>query len=184
VFILAGLGGIITPGLLGMHLSLIHNIVHLASGALALWMGYSDDSKKAYTFSVAFGSVYVLLGLAGFIFGSPGYPGVGHMEADENLLRIIPNAFELGTSDHFVHIILGVAFLGAAYLWKKRDDVTGRAIVNEQGRTSGSHFRRTQGASDVFRKNSESDLKDASLGRSDINRPIDKSRRKDFENRI
>lgn len=192
-FIVAGLGGIVMPGLMGMHLSMTHNIVHLASGALALWVGFSDDSRKAYTFCIAFGSVYGLLGLAGFVFGQEGYPGVGHMEADTNLLRIIPNVFELGTSDHILHILLGVAFIGSAYMWKKRDDVAGRSIVNEQGRTYGRNTTTTRGftgssrgagTSDVFRQNSESDLKDASLGRSDINRPIDRNRRTDFENRI
>ena len=178
-FILAGLGGIVMPGLLGMHLSLTHNLVHLVSGALALWCGYSDDPRKAYTFSIAFGSVYGLLGIAGFVFGNPGYPGVGHMEADQNLMRIIPNVFELGTADHIVHVLLGVAFLGSAYVWKKRNDVAGRSIVNEQARTS-----QTTKADYNFRQNSQSDLKDASLGRSDINRPIDKNRRSDFESRI
>jgi hypothetical protein len=186
-FVIAGLGGIVMPGMLGMHLSLLHNIVHLASGALALWCGYSDDSKKAYMFSVAFGSVYSLLGIAGFVFGSPGYPGVGHMEADENLLRVIPNAFELGTADHVVHILAGAAFLVGAYVWKNRNDVTGRTIVNEQGRNyrDRSTLSTRQGSSsDVFRKNSESNLKDANLGRSDISRPIDKGRRSDFERRV
>lgn len=195
-FIVAGLGGIVMPGLLGMHLSLLHNIVHLASGALALWCGYSDDAKKAYTFCVAFGVVYGLLGIAGFVFGQPGYPGVGHMEADENLLRVIPNAFELGTADHVVHILLGVVFIGAAYIWKSRNDYTGRTIVNEQGRTYNKTERvirddrrdvdvvGRQPSENNFRTNAESDLKDADLGRSDINRHIDRSRRSEFEKRI
>lgn len=181
-FVVAGLGGIVMPGLLGMHLSLLHNIIHLASGGLALWVGYSDDPRKAYTFCIAFGAVYGILGIAGFVFGSPGYPGVGHMEADDNLLRIIPNAFELGTMDHIVHILLSVAFIGSAFAYKKRHDVAGRSSVRDHSRTSGSHT--TTNARDDFRQNSQSDLKDASLGRSDINRPIDKSRRTDFENRI
>jgi Domain of unknown function (DUF4383) len=175
-FIVVGLGGIVMPGMLGMHLSLLHNIVHLSSGALALWVGYSDDSRKAYTFCIAFGAVYGLLGIAGFVFGSPGFPGVGYMEADDNLLRIIPNAFELGTSDHFIHIFLGVAFIGSVFASRRKGVFT-------QKRSSGSD-RETKGPSDIFRKNSESDLRDASLGRSDINRRIDKSRRNEFETRI
>lgn len=183
-FVIVGLGGIVMPGLLGMHLSLLHNIIHLASGALALWCGYSDDAKKAYAFCVAFGTVYGLLGIAGFVFGKPGYPGVGHMEADENLLRIIPNALELGTMDHFVHIALGVVFLVTAYVWKSRNDVTGRTIVNEQGRTYRATTRTRQPSDYNFRTNAESDLKDADLGASDISRPIDRSRREEFERRI
>jgi hypothetical protein len=180
-FIIAGLGGIVMPGLLGMHLSLLHNLVHLASGALALWVGYGDDPRKAYTFSLAFGVFYGLLGIVGFLLGGPGYPGVGHMESDDNLLRVIPNVFELGTMDHIVHLLLGVVFIGAAYAWKKRDAVAGRSVINEQGRTYGE---RNRGTGDVFRTNSQSDLKDAELGRSDINRPIDRNRRDDYESRI
>lgn len=182
-FIVAGLGGIVMPGLLGMHLSLLHNIIHLASGALALWCGYSDDAKKAYTFCAAFGTVYGLLGLAGFVFGIPGFPGVGHMEADENLLRIIPNALEFGTMDHFVHVALSVVLLVTAFVWKSRNDITGRSIVNEQGRTYGE--TRTRQPSDYnLRTNAESDLKDADLGESDVSRPIDRQRREEFERRI
>lgn len=148
--ILAGIGGIVLPGLMGMHLSLLHNLIHLFSGAFALWSGYSDNSRRAYVFSVAFGLVYGFLGIVGFLFGKPGYPGVGHMEADENLLRVIPNAFELGTADHVVHLILGFAFLVSAYM-TSRERMTG--VVK------GS-----------YRVKSETNLKDTNLGRSDINR--------------
>lgn len=175
--LLVGIGGIAMPGMLGMHLSLSHNLIHLVSGGLGLWSGYTDDSRKANTFCMAFGAIYGLLGLAGFAFGRPGFPGVGNMQVDQNLLRLIPNALEFGTSDHVVHIILGVAFLGSALVWKNR---------HNQDYRSGRRYTETSpgGGKDVFRKNSESDLRDASLGRSDINRPIDESRRKEFENRI
>lgn len=189
VFVLAGLGGIIMPGMFGLHLSLAHNIVHLASGALALWCGYADDPKKSYNFCIGFGLVYGLLGLAGFVFGEPGYPGVGHMEADENLMRLIPNAFELGTADHLLHIALGAVFLLSAYAWKKKHDDVGRSIVDVQGRTY-----RHEAPSDVFRTtgsldktdflNSQRNLKDADLGSSDVNRRSDQDRRSDFEGRI
>ena len=149
-FIIAGLGGIVLPGLMGMHLSLLHNSIHLASGALALWSGYATDSRRAYVFSLAFGIVYSFLGIVGFLFGQPGYPGVGHMEADENLLRIIPNAFELGTADHVVHLFFGAAFLVSAILTARQKNA---------GIVKGS-----------YRVNSEINLKDSSLGRSDINR--------------
>lgn len=178
-FIIAGLGGIVMPGMLGMHLSMSHNVIHLASGGLALWCGYSDDPRKAYNFALSFGIVYGLLGLAGFVFGEPGYPGVGHMEADENLLRVIPNVLEFGTADHTVHVLVAAAFLGAAYAWKKRRDVTSRSNVTRT--TTSSEVFRTQ--SDDL-SNYDRNLKDASLGRDDINRRSDLDRRSDFENRV
>lgn len=175
-FVVAGLAGIVMPGMLGMHLSFAHNLIHLLSGALAIWVGYSDDPKKAYNFAVAFGSVYGLLGLAGFIIGNPGYPGVGHMEADQNLLRVIPNVLEFGTADHTVHIIIAAAFLASAYAWKKQNKYVAR--------TTGTTVTEPRTTKDVFLRDSESNLKDASLGRSDINRRADLDRRTDFENRI
>lgn len=184
VFVLAGLAGIIMPGLFGLHMSFIHNFVHLISGALALWCGYADDPKKSYNFCIGFGLVYGLLGVAGFVFGEPGYPGVGHMEADQNLLRIIPNAFELGTADHLLHMALGAVFLVTAYVWKKKHDSAGRSIVKVQART----YDRNQ-PSDVFRttsdpSNYDRNLKDAHLGRSDVNRRSDVDRRDSFEGRL
>lgn len=190
VFVLAGLGGVVAPGLMGFHLSLAHNVIHLVSGALSLWCGYADDPRKSYHFSIGFGAVYGLLGIAGFVFGKPGFPGVGHLEADQNLLRLIPNALELGTADHSLHILLSAAFLLTAYAYKHRHDRAGKAIVDYQGRTYGLRGH----SSDVFRTsdtldgedllNSESNLPEAPLGRSDVNRRSDIDRREDFERRI
>lgn len=187
-FIVAGLGGLVMPGMLGMHLSLLHNLIHLASGALALVSGYADDPKKAYNFSVGFGIIYGILGLAGFVFGEPGYPGVGHMEADNYLLRVIPNALEFGSADHAVHIIIAATFLLTAYAWKKKSKEMGKTVVDVQARTghftSSDVFRTTTSEEDVDLLNSERNLKDADLGRSDVNRQSDINRRHDFERRI
>lgn len=183
-FVVAGLGGIIMPGMLGMHLSLAHNIIHLASGALALWVGYSDVPRRAYNFAVAFGVVYGLLGIAGFVMGSPGYPGVGHMEADQNLLRVIPNVLEFGSMDHGVHVLLGAVFLISAYAYKRSTVTAGRNVTVD---ISKGAYGRTSTSSDVFRTtdtNTTTSLRDTELGRSDINRPVDQGRRTDFENRI
>lgn len=165
-FLVVGVAGIIMPGFLGMHLSLAHNIIHLGSGSLALWAAYNGDPKKAYTFSLAFGVIYTLLGVIGFVIGQPGYPAVGHMDSDQNLLRVIPNILEFGTNDHSVHIFLGAVMLGSAFVWKRRH-------TSVQGRTNRP-----------FARNSETDLADAELGRSDVNRPSDLKRRSDFERRI
>lgn len=187
-FVLAGLGGLVMPGMLGMHLSLLHNLIHLASGAIALVCGYADDPKKAYNFSIAFGIVYGILGLAGFVFGEPGYPGVGHMEADNYLLRIIPNALEFGTADHAVHVLISAAFLLTAYAFKKKNVDVSKTVVDVQGRTghftSSDVFRTTTSEEDVDLLNSERNLKDADLGRSDVNRQSDINRRHDFERRV
>ncbi len=132
--VLTGLIGLLIPGFMGMHLSMTHNLIHIVSGALALWAGFADESRRAYTLSVVFGSLYGLLAIAGFIIGVPGYPGVGYMAADQYLWRVIPNILEYGTMDHTVHLILSAAFLLAAYSWKKRSKDGGRSIVDGQRR--------------------------------------------------
>lgn len=181
LFVVVGLAGIIMPGFLKMHLSLAHNFIHLASGALALWFGYSDNTRKAYNFCIGFGALYGLLGFAGFVFGEPGYPGVGHMEADENLLRIIPNALELGSADHTVHILISAVFLITAYAFRRSRAEAGHRI--EEGRTR-SNFTIRNSKINADLPNSESDLADVELGHSDINRRSDSERRSDFERRI
>ncbi len=186
-FVLVGIAGILMPGLMAMHLSMAHNLIHLASGALALAFGYADDSRKAYTFAVAFGVVYGLLGIAGFVIGQPGYPGVGHMEADQNLLRVIPNVLEFGTMDHSVHLIISAAFLFSAYAWKKKNLEADRSIVDVQRRSvkEGALGEGTIQSMDTFdSSNSPSDLSKAPLGRSDISPSSDRARRNSFENRI
>jgi hypothetical protein len=121
--IIAGLGGIVMPGMLGMHLGVAHNMLHLASGAIAIWVGYSEEAKYAYIVSVTYGVIYTLLGIGGYFFGAEGYPGIGDMSADSNLLRIIPNVLEFGTMDHLFHSLFGIAFIISAYTWKKRQNV-------------------------------------------------------------
>lgn len=186
-FILVGIAGIIMPGLMAMHLSMAHNLIHLASGALALAVGYADDSRNAYTFAVVFGVVYGLLGILGFVVGQPGYPGVGHMEADQNLLRVIPNVLEFGTMDHSIHLILSAAFLFSAYVWKKRNLEADRSIVDVQRRSvkEGALGEGTIQSMDTFdSSNSPSDLSKSELGRSDISPVNDRARRNKFENRV
>ena len=45
-FLLAGLLGFIAPGLLGFHLSIAHTIIHLVSGAIALYLGLKALSRR------------------------------------------------------------------------------------------------------------------------------------------
>lgn len=190
VFIVIGLAGILMPGLMGMHLSLTLDLIHLVSGALALWVGNSAFPKRAFYYCLAFGSVYGLLGLAGFIIGSPGYPGVGHMEADQNLLRVIPNVLELGTIDHIFHVMLSAVLLFTVYAWREKANATGRYTVNEQARTD-VDFNPERG-SNVDHRNmrvrekdgSEVNIYDAELGNIDMKREVDQKRRDEFERRI
>ncbi len=101
VFLLVGVAGFVMPGVLGMHLSTAHNIIHLVSGAISLYLGLKGTPQAAKTFCIVFGAVYLLLGVAGFVAGS----------GEDRMLAVLPGQLELGTMDHIIHVILGAVFL-------------------------------------------------------------------------
>ena len=117
VFILVGVAGFAAPGLLGTHLSLAHNAVHLISGAIALYFGFAGSASGARGFCLVFGVVYLLLGIAGFLMGHPGASTItGMMMEDSRLWKIIPGTLEFGKMDHVVHCLLGIVFLAGGLL--------------------------------------------------------------------
>lgn len=112
VFVLVGVAGFAMPGLLGTHLSLAHNAVHLISGAIALYFGFAGSASGARTFCLVFGAVYLLLGVVGFVMGHPDASTIAGMRMeDSKLWKVIPGTLELGKMDHIVHCLLGVVFL-------------------------------------------------------------------------
>lgn len=117
-FILVGIIGFVSPGFLGTHLSLAHNLVHIISGAVALYFGLAGTLSGARLFCLVFGAVYLLLGVVGFLLGAPGSATVGHMGPDSRLFAVLPGQLELGTMDHTVHILLGIVFLIGGLLTK------------------------------------------------------------------
>ncbi len=100
VFLIVGLLGFAVPGMMGMHLMPVHNLVYLFSGALALYFGTHGAYEAARGFCIIFGIIYGLLGLIGFVAGGTDYA-----------LTLIPNQLVLGKMDHIVHIILAVLFI-------------------------------------------------------------------------
>lgn len=100
ILILVGIFGFAAHGMMGMHLSPLHNVIHLVSGALALYFGWQGSPEGTRAFCLVFGLIYGLLGLAGFLFGS----------TTDHLLTLIPNQLMLGTADHIIHVILGAVF--------------------------------------------------------------------------
>ena len=101
VFLIVGQAGFLAPNLLGLHMTLIHNVIHLVSGAIALYLGLKGSEAGARTFCRVFGVVYLLLGVAGFLLGS----------GDDKMWDVIPGQLMLGMVDHLIHVALGVVFL-------------------------------------------------------------------------
>ena len=106
VFLLVGILGFVSPHLVGAHLSLAHNIIHLVSGAISLWLGLKGTSSAAKNFCIVFGAVYLLLGIAGFVLGT----------GADRMLAVIPGQLELGTMDHIIHVGFGVVYLAAGLM--------------------------------------------------------------------
>jgi hypothetical protein len=100
-FLLVGVIGFVAPGILGMHLTLAHNIVHLVTGAVSLWLGLKGTPGAAKSFCIIFGLVYLLLGVAGFAMGT----------GEDKMLTLIPDQLMFGQMDHIVHVLLGAIYL-------------------------------------------------------------------------
>ena len=105
IFIIVGIAGFVAPHLLGAHLNPAHNAVHLVSGAIALYFGFSGSYSGARMFCLLFGIVYLLLGVCGWFLGT----GPDHMLPIDDLLMF-------GKVDHLIHIGLGVIFLAGGAL--------------------------------------------------------------------
>ena len=111
VFLLVGIVGFVAPNLLGAHLNTPHNLVHIISGALALYLGLAGSLSAARLFCLIFGIVYLLLGIVGFLMGT----GADRMFDVAGILH-------LGTMDHIIHIVLGIIFLIGGLMTKAAYD--------------------------------------------------------------
>jgi hypothetical protein len=108
-FLLVGLIGFVAPGFLGAHLSAAHNAIHLLSGAVALYLGLKGSLAAARSFCIAFGVVYLALGVIGFAVG----------EGSDRMWDLIPGTLMLGTMDHVIHVLLGAIFLVGGFGTRK-----------------------------------------------------------------
>lgn len=107
IFLLVGIAGFAAPTLMGFHLGPAHNLVHILSGALALYFGFAGSLSAAKTFCLVFGVVYLGLGVLGLVMGDP---------AMDRMLTVGP--LELGMRDHALHVLLGIVFLAAGLFTK------------------------------------------------------------------
>ena len=109
VFLLVGLCGFVAPTLLGAHLSPVHNVIHIVSGALALYFGFAGTLSAAKTFCLVFGVVYLALGILGLALGT----------GEQRMWMLGP--LHLGNADHGIHVLLGVIFLAGGLFTKRVD---------------------------------------------------------------
>ena len=80
----------------------MHNIVHIASGVLALGMAAAGEGAARNYFRI-FGVVYALVTVMGFVAGRDG--------------QVMGMAMNM--ADHFLHLALAVALLGLGFFWHR-----------------------------------------------------------------
>ncbi|HSE57042.1 MAG TPA: DUF4383 domain-containing protein [Candidatus Paceibacterota bacterium] len=97
VFLIIGVLGFV-PGITGnghllgiFEVDSLHNIIHLLSGVLALWLGKSESGAKTY-FKV-FGVVYALVTVLGFLSGT--VLGLISVNLADNVLHLVIAAIAL-----------------------------------------------------------------------------------------
>src|ERR1044072_8259815 len=96
VFLLVGVCGFAAPTLLGAHLSPIHNVVHIVSGAITVYIGFAWTLSGAKSFGFVFCVVYLALGVLGFVLGAgpESMWMVGHLH--------------FGQMNHGIHALVGL----------------------------------------------------------------------------
>ena len=103
VFLLIGILGLLfdtTHGsLLGFDVDLVHNLVHLLTGIVALVAVFSGWSRR---FNQVFGIIYLLVGLAGLI------PG---LYFDQRLLGLM----HVNAADNVLHLLVGLVAAGIGF---------------------------------------------------------------------
>ena len=99
VLLLVGFAGFAKSDLLGLHLTGMHNVVHIFTAGIALYIGFAETASAARTLCLVFGAIYLLLGVLGFVA-----PGVVTA-----IIGVGPDA-GLGP-DSIVHLLLGAIFL-------------------------------------------------------------------------
>ncbi len=97
VLLLIGVVGLFAGSLLGARTAIVHNLIHLVSGAIGAYTGFSGSGYRV--FAQVFGVVYTLVGLIGF--ASPGVLAA---------LGVPVNA-----AYNLIHLVIGVWGLWAGF---------------------------------------------------------------------
>ncbi|MGH9831795.1 MAG: DUF4383 domain-containing protein [Blastocatellia bacterium] len=96
VLALAGIAGFLQSDLAGLHLTPTHNVVHLVTAAIALYVGFKGSDSHVRTFNQVFGVIYLLLGILGF--------------AAPNVVASIIQAHSADgmAADSVIHLLIGI----------------------------------------------------------------------------
>ncbi len=99
VLVVIGVVGFVRTELFGLHFNPLHNTIHLLSGAIGLWAGLGSTGNGAKTYAQAFGVIYTLVAIAGFV-GVPAFLGT---------------LLNLDTSYNAIHLAVGLLGLLSSF---------------------------------------------------------------------
>src|SRR3954468_13216629 len=112
-FILIGVGilGFMTPALAGISVNAAPHWIHILTGVAALAVGFSNQftTYAAERLTLWLGGFYALLGVAGFVLGTPG-TFLDTLDQDAHILPLFPSMI-LGTPDHVLHLLVGIVLI-------------------------------------------------------------------------
>jgi hypothetical protein len=102
VFVLIGIWGFVSEPILGLfEVNVLHNVVHILSGVLALW-AVSKGAEAITLFSKVFGVVYGLVAVLGFVAPA-----------------LMMDLLAVNMADNILHVILAVVFLVIGFAGNK-----------------------------------------------------------------
>jgi hypothetical protein len=111
VLVLVGILGFANPRLLGMHLTPMHDVIHLVSGTVAVYLGINGSRSSVRSFCLVFGGMYLSLAVLGMVAPDVVSAMIGH-DAHVNPHALMP--------DNVVHFFLGGMFLAAGLKTARR----------------------------------------------------------------
>ncbi|MFA5583554.1 MAG: hypothetical protein WDA09_05000 [Bacteriovoracaceae bacterium] len=145
VLFVLGACGLLYPGFAGLHLGVVHCLIICVAGATLFYNGgWKDNGFYAFMCCFFFGAFFGLLGLIGFIFGSPGTPSIGFTEPDPNLFVLIKGIAEYGRLDHILNAFIGIILMGGAFDWQRRGGLTSYRTHRKQQIIKESEEKRKQ----------------------------------------
>ena len=132
IFLALSIIGTLVPTAFGLHLRLIQTAVYLLTGIMAIIVGASNEPQKASFFCVGAGLFYAILGIAGFVIGVPAISVLSpELGADQYLFNVIPGYAELGTYDHYFHLVAAVFLLFGASPTRRKITIRTEKITKE-----------------------------------------------------
>lgn len=99
VLVLVGiLGFFMGDNVFGFEVNTVHNVVHIVTGLIALWAGFSASGSYAKTYNIIFGLVYLVVAIAGFM----------------NFATVV-DLLAINSADNWLHIVIAVVSLGVGF---------------------------------------------------------------------